>query len=458
MKRRAFFAAAAALVLCLTFSGCDISISSVDGLMRPPKLSGESSYLQTAFEESVGGIENVMMKTPVSGDNRSSYMLYDIDKDGVDEGLVFYSTPGVDDYAYFSVFKQINGDWSSVASIKGRSEEIYEVDFADINGDGQYEIAISWTSFSGTENTTGKFFGGTDRVLTIYGYKGSSVTLIKSESFTKMMLADLNGDNAEELFLVTLDLSNTQNRAVGRILSFDSGYTVVQDESFALTNIIDVFNMTTDNYISDEETHSRIFLDGGISETGVITEVIDVSHDTFEVSLPLYETNISDNALTIRNTRTFCGDIDSDGIVEIPLPEALPGGVRIDDEKGNRSQLNLTVWFELDGEQLTVDKKSLLNSAYGYMFDFPENWLGVVTAVYNNNNATLTFYELDEDELLGNEIFSLRAFSELKWDDNNYGYSKLDTYGAFVYGYLFADEYNSLVTEEDIEENFVVLR
>lgn len=455
MKRRSFFAVAVALVICLAFSGCEIKISSVEGLMRPPKLSGESSYLQAAFEESIG--ENVLMKTPVSGDNRSSYMIYDIDKNGVDEGLVFYSIPGVDDYAYVSIFKQIDGVWSIVSSIKGRGEEIYEVDFADINGDGQYEIAISWTSFGGAENKATNSFGSSDRILTVYGYGGSSVTLIITESFTNMLLGDLNGDKAEELFLVNLDLSNQENRTVGRILSFDNEYSVVIDESFPLTNIIDVFNMTTDSLTVDEQAHSRIFLDGGISETGVVTEVIDVQHDTFKISLPLYESNISENSLTIRNIRTFCNDIDGDGIVEIPTPEALPGGVRIDDEEGNRSQLNLTVWSELDGEQLIVEKKSLLNSAYGYMFNFPDEWLEEITAVYNNNNATLTFYELDEEGALAGEIFSLRAFSELKWEDNNYGYSKLAEHGAFVYGYSFADGQEPLISKENILQNFIIL-
>lgn len=455
MKRRSVFAAAVALVICFAFSGCNIKISSVEGLMRPPKLGGESSYLQTAFEESVG--ESVLMKTPVSGDNRSSYMIYDVDKDGVDEGLVFYSIPGVDDNAYVSIFKQIDDAWSLVSSIKGRGEEIYEVDFADINGDGQYEIAISWTSFGGADNKATNSFSSSDRILTIYGYGGSSVTLIITESFTNMLLGDLNGDGAEELFLVNLDLSNQENRTVGRILSFNGEYTVVKDENFALTGIIDVFNMTTDNYVVDEKSHSRIFLDGGISETGIITEVIDVEHDTFQISLPLYESNISEKSLTIRNIRTFCTDIDGDGIVEIPTPEALPGGVRIDDEEGNRSQLNLTVWSELDGEQLTVDKKSLLNSAYGYMFDFPDDWLEVISAVYNNNNATLTFYELNEEGELANELFSLRAFSELKWEDNNYGYSKLAEHGAFVYGYSFADGQELLITKDDIVKNFVIL-
>ena len=60
------------VIICCFFSGCNINISSVDVLMRPPKLSGENSLLQKTFESTVGDSGSIVMKTPVSGDNRSS--------------------------------------------------------------------------------------------------------------------------------------------------------------------------------------------------------------------------------------------------------------------------------------------------------------------------------------------------------------------------------------------------
>ena len=81
------------LIICLSFSACDFSINTVDTLMRPPKLSGESSLLQKAFEESVSDINGVIMKTPVSGQYRSSYLYFDLEKDGEQEAIVFYSYP-----------------------------------------------------------------------------------------------------------------------------------------------------------------------------------------------------------------------------------------------------------------------------------------------------------------------------------------------------------------------------
>ena len=72
MKR--FIAVFLIIIMCLSLVSCDFNITSIESLMRPPKLSGESNLLQKAFEESVADINGVIMKTPVSGQYRSSYL------------------------------------------------------------------------------------------------------------------------------------------------------------------------------------------------------------------------------------------------------------------------------------------------------------------------------------------------------------------------------------------------
>ncbi len=446
-----------AAVVCLTLAGCDFNIASVDSLMRPPKLSGDSSLLQEAFENSVNYSESVIMKTPMSGDNRSSYLFYDLDNDETQEAFVFYSDPAVEDVAYVSAFKKIDNNWSCVSNIKGRGEDIYEVTFADINGDGIKEIVISWNSTSQVELANFSDFGSSrNRTMTIYSYNGSSFTLIKTEVFTKAFVDDLNGDNADELFVLNIDLSNQTKNTVGRILSFNSVYEVVNEEDFTITGMLEILNVVTDNYILDDEIHTRLYIDGLISETGVLTEVIDIAHSDFAIELPLYESNVSEAPLTLRDVRTSSRDIDNDGIVEIPTLEKLISGRSISNDSVDAMPLNLTVWSELQEGIVVADFKCLLNSTYGYMFVFPEESVGKVTVVYNTDTTTLTFYSLDENGTLGGELFSLRAFSKLNWEENDFGYTKLDEKGAYVYGYMMLNTENTESIVEYITENFVI--
>lgn len=445
--------------LCLSFSACDFHIASVDSLMRPPKLSGDSSLLQDAFESSINSNNSVIMKTPMSGDNRSSYLFYNLDKDETEEAFVFYSNPAVDEFAYASVFKKIDGAWSCISNIKGRGEEIYEVTFADINGDSVKELVISWTSPANSDLTKFSDFGSTNNpIMTIYSYNGSALTLIKTEIYTKAFIDDFNNDNADELFILNIDLANQTKNTVGRIISFNSDYEVVNDKQLTLTGMIEVFNIVTDNYMVDDKIHTRLYLDGLISETGVITEVIDICHENFDIDLPLYDSNISDESQTLRGVLTNSQDIDNDGIVEIPTSENLPYGISISNNTDENSSLNLTVWSEIVDDSLETDFKCLLNSTYGYMFIFPTESAEKITVVYNTDTTTLTFHSLDENGTLQYELFSLRAFSKLNWEKNDFGYTKLDEQGAYIYGYTILNNDENESIREFITENFVVTK
>lgn len=444
-------------VICLLFSACDFNIASVDSLMRPPKLSGDSSLLQEAFENSVKYSDTVIMKTPMSGDNRSSYLFYDLDNDQKQEAFVFYSDPSIENVAYVSAFKKVDGDWVCVSNIKGRGEDIYEVNFADINGDGVREIVLSWNSASQVELANHSDFGSSrNRTMTIYSYDGSAFTLIKTEVFTKAYIDDFNGDNADELFVLNIELSDQTKTTAGRILSFNPDYEVVYEKNFSLTGMIEFLNITSDNYDVESEMHTRLYVDGFISEKGVITEVIDISHNDFEINLPLYESNISEAPLTLRDVRTSSQDIDNDGVVEIPTVETLKSGKSISGKLDETNPLKLTVWSEIQDDSVITDFKCLFNSTYGYMFLFDEESINKTTVVYNSDTATLTFYELDENGILCGELFSLRAFSKLNWDENDYGYIKLDEKGAYVYGYVIYNNENRESIINYITDNFIV--
>lgn len=445
------------LILCFTLHGCDLGFASIDSLMRPPKLNGDNSRIQKAFEETVGESGTVVMKAPLNGENRSSYLLYDIDGDSTKEALVFYSDPAIDEYAYMSVFKQANEDWNCVAKVKGRSDEIYEVIFADINGDGKYEIVVSWTSLLTVDNNSYKYMSSAKRVSTVYSYDGSTLTLIYTEPFSQMLVYDFNQDSSYDILFINIDHSKEKDRTVGKFVRFNDDFSVFQSDDFTMTSLIDVLNITVDTINENGDLHTRVYVDGSITQSGLITEIIDITQRPFDISLPLFDLNISAKPPTIRDVGIFSEDFDADGIVEIPVLEALPGAIRISEENNEHSQLNLTVWSEFKNSALTVDSKYIVNSKYGYMFQFPDEWINKYTAVYNSKTATLIFYEIDSNLTLGNHIFSLKAFSEDNWEENNFGFSRLEQNGDYIYGYIIEDEYKKLVNYSFIEDNFVII-
>lgn len=453
-----FIAVFLIIIICLSLTSCDYNITSIESLMRPPKLSGESSLLQQAFEQSIKDTDSVIMKTPVSGNYRSSFLFYDLDKDGVQEALVFYSNPMVDVMAYVNVFKQVDGEWKIVSKIKGKNEEIYEINFADINGDNISEILISWTGAVVSDKSNTSDFGIiNERLLSVYSCDGVTTTLLKTETYTNLFLNDLNNDGCDEIVIFKINLADNKKQTTSRIIGFNNDFSVKMDEKLSLTGMLEINNITTDSIDIDGEKHTRIFVDGSISEIGTITEIINIKSTTFDVTLPLYEINQSQKPITLRASRTYCKDIDNDGIVEIPTDELLPFGYRITENINQQTELYMTVWSELNNIELKIDFKSLVNSSFNYMFILSDVFLNSISAVYNDNNQTLTFYNVNNDGQLDDELFSIKAFYESEWDDNHHRYVKFAENSTFVYGYLILNEDNNENYEEFILENFQIL-
>lgn len=440
------------LVICLSLSGCDYSIVSVDNLMHPPKLSGESSELQKAFEKTFDNPEAVVMKNSISGDNRSSFLFYDLDNDEQQEALVFYSIPATSELAHCDVFKKDNNEWKKVQTIKGRGEEIYEIDFADVNGDKVFEIIISWTFTPENQRAISNSLSyAGNRVLTLYSYSSNNLTLMKSEYFTKLYIDDFNNDNFDELLLININLANNEKRTVARILEFADDYSIEMDKSLTLTNMLEIYNITTDSF----DGKTRIYIDGLISENTYITEILDINHSDFNISLPLYETNTSDKPLTIRTSQIFSKDLDNDGIVEVPTLEVLAGGTSVINDESDESPLFLTVWSEFDNGELLTDFKCLYNASYNYYYIFPEEWNEAILATYFGDNSTLKFTYMSDEDAQEFDIFTLKTFTITDWEDYSGEFNKFDEDGVFVYAYRYNDSEEFAL--EDFIDNFVII-
>lgn len=454
MKKRLFAFVAILICFCLCFSGCGFSMLPANELIRPPKLSGESSFLQQAFEKIIGN-ELIQMKTPIKGENRSSYIIFDIDSDGYDDGLVFYSDPSVDDYARIAVFKHDGNEWKNVSVLVGLAEEIYEARFNDINGDGKYEVLISWTTLNpdSSANETLTLVG--NRILTLYKFSNSAMTLLKTEDFTKLYVSDFNGDGADDIFLSTVNISYDSNKTTGRIITFNDDCSVGFDQSFSLIGMLDIVSVTSDFANDNEKKYSRIYVDGILSEAAYVTDVIQYSVTDGKISFPLHGKDGNEIPPTARSSKVYSADINLDGIVEIPTLYELPFSKRIDNGTDSKTNpLNLVVWSQLHNQKTVPVLKTLYNKTNNFYFIFNEEWISKITAVYNANSSLLVFYSV-ENGAISDKLFSIMTFSKSDWNDNKYNFDLLFDGDAYVYGYKY--ELNDYISKQEIKDNFVLI-
>ena len=442
------------ILICTLFAGCSETFNSVDSLIRPPKLSGENRLLQKAFETSVADGKSIILKTPIQGNDRSSYLLCDIDHDGSNEAIVFYSNPVVDDYVNMSIFKYENSDWIFLSTVRGNGEEIIEVDFADINGDNVYELIISWANSNKIDASKDSIFGYTgDKVISIYSFNKETLDLIKSFPYSNMFPHDLNGNGSDELMFIDIDLSKDNRRTSVKIVSFDEQYNTINIPEINLSNIIEILNVSYDVIEKNNKKFTRVFVDGSVNDSAVITDIILLDCETMEITLPLAEINSSDSPLTIRNNKITCADINGDGFIEIPMQENLPSNMDNIEYDGNIIPVNLTVWKALNDLELVTIKKCIYNNYQSFLFEFPDEWIGKVSVLYNRSEEAFYFYKYDGIDNVA--LFSIKSFSDLKWNNDRAGYTKLSSSDTTVVGYKLYN--NAFVKPDEIENYFEIL-
>ena len=438
------------IVICLSLSACDLRFQSVDTLIRAPKLSGEERLLQDAFESYSSKFSDVIMKTAVSGQYKSSYIIHDLDNDKNKEALVLYSVPAESDFVNVAIFEQSNNIWMNITEISGIGDEIGSIDFADINGDTLKELFISWNGTSLSSEDNDNLNTSTNQKLIVYSYSDEKTEPVFSDSFNEFYKFDLNNDNTYEIALFKLDFADSQNRTKVRFMKFNKDFTIRNEITSSLTPFLEIVNITSDQISYKDRTVSRIFVDGVVSESGVITEIIEIDEKSLEISLPLNKNNSSQND-TLRSSKIYCLDIDNDGYIEIPDIENLPYGKIISNE--NYDNLNLIVWSDYHDGKITSSFKCIYNGKLGYVFVFPEEESGKMTVYLDESNNNLTFYSIKSDGTVVNALFSIKVFTVPEWEEDNYNYKKYKENDSYIYGYLIFKQENEEKYEKFITDN-----
>ena len=179
MKKFLMFAAMAAL--CLSFSGCTFFETDTEALMRPPVFTKEQEKLNAALTEVIG--ESYVLKYPKTGDINSAFVFKDLDSDGTEEAMAFYSIS--DESTRINVLKKEGENWVSVYEAAGFYGEIERVEFAKMDEKGD-AIVISW------EQEAGIYRYGSEKLETLYKADCEGTDI-----------ADINGDGYDDIIVLS---------------------------------------------------------------------------------------------------------------------------------------------------------------------------------------------------------------------------------------------------------------
>lgn len=444
MKKHLLSCIALALSLVFLFSGCSLRFTALPNLLRPPKLAGDYEGLQEAFEDSVG--KNFSLKTPISGDYRSAFVMYDVDNDGEEEAFVFYTQNKDQSTVRLHFMDSENGRWTFHYDFPGAGSDVYSVFFADMNDDGFSELIVEWNLFDSKES----------KVLTVYHYDHTentpSISTLAREACTAMLPIDMDNDGCKEIFLIAPEATGTVRRTVGKLLK-------MTNESISVVSKV-TLDPKAINYVSLKSENLgiqypvKIYIDANVSATSMITEIVYWDNSAKKLIAPLFDEKKGVNLVTRRNEPIASRDINNDAIIEIPIQTVLPDSgyastdIPPQDSDGagqadvNAAQkLYLTKWVQFQGngsQKMKVVSYSSINYSDGYMFLYPDDWIvdeenPKVTIISNQKERRWTFFARENGKT-GEALFNILTIPTDQWAKNpNADYTLLKENGSVVY-------------------------
>ena len=190
MRKYAVSVIIVSLIALLGFLFITTYFQPVDSLIKPPKLEGENLSIQLAFENSID--EDYVLKQPLSGEYKSAYIFADLTGDNDDEVIVFYSKSSELGIVHMNVIDKTDGEWVSIADFQSVHNDIQEINFADLNGDGTKEVIVGWT-------VLGESYA---KLLTIYQFSVEDKLMLSpiySDYYSKFDVSDINSDSNDDI-------------------------------------------------------------------------------------------------------------------------------------------------------------------------------------------------------------------------------------------------------------------
>ena len=286
-------------VVCL--SGC-LRVSA-DDLYALPQVSQLNLRLQSQLNSILS--QGAEFSPPTSGPNRQAVQLKDLDGDGINEVLAFFSVPGESTLKIF-IFEMSDEDYAVVEIIEGLGTAFESVRYSDMDGDGVREIIVGWQ------------MGAALKLFSIYSIKDFRAVQLAREEYSEIIVFDITGDGRENV--IALRLPTQDLGGLAQLYTLMPDGEIVNSEA-RLSAGVEALARVQTGRLSDEIP--AIFVDcaGRFDEGVLVTDVFALQDGVFtNISLAAFG-GISED--TLRARTIYSSDITKAGKVMVPVPRLL---------------------------------------------------------------------------------------------------------------------------------------
>ncbi len=351
MKRFLKTAISITVIFCIlvSFSGCSMfDFFAAENLLKPPKLTGEKAELQKAFENTVG--TDISLFTPMTGEYRGSYLIFDANNDGSDEAVVFYAFNSNSSVVHMHLLSQNQGKWYSVGDYTGSGTEVYKVDFYNIDNTKNLEIGVIWSLDDSKKEKTLSLY----RIASLEENSENSLVSLATIQIADYVSCDVDGDNSNELLYFFFVSDDGNSSAYARLLDYDA-----QNENLVPISEVKLpFVFTSiEQILSDKENENyRFYVDCTASGETIFSEIIVYNKKSGALHIPL-SGNMYISSLSVRTADVYCEDFNKDGYLDIPVTLDDGESYAVADIDGTQIPLSLSEWYTyFDGEFTSIGK------------------------------------------------------------------------------------------------------
>lgn len=431
-------AAAAAVVMIMSLTSCSFMSGSISDMLKAPRTNGERYDIQRALYKYAGN--SITLCYPQNGENRTAFIQSDLDRDGVNEAVAFYTLDSADGVVevHVNLIDLVDGEWVSVSDIATGASAIDKVEISSLQKNGAPVLMVGAELFSTTGNQ-----------LNLYTYIDGKLSVRMQEGYTEFMLCDLLGAGYDQIMILNLRASErTANAALYSV----GAETTELIGTAPLDGNISAFSSVKLGTLSDGRP--AVFVDSLKSTSSMVTDTVYLNSGT--LVNPFFDSTLLETQSTLRNTTAVCRDINGDGFTEIPFTEVMPGY----ETRSYGERMYMTVWRGFDGAKFSTVTAGDYNYTDGYYLAFDPSWQGSVTLIYDASNAMRSYRVWDPVmQSTADEILRIRVYTAEEFDSfDSSGLTVLAREKGKVYAArIVADKGAYAVTESKLREAFGLL-
>lgn len=292
---------AAIMLVSAMLCSCDLYQPDVESLLTPPLLSDLQVEVDDALRDVVG--QDLHLHYPVEGDYRSPYLFFDLDQDGNEEALVFYSLEEDDSTIYLHLMSHDGVQWRAGAALPGKGAEVAFVQFCPLYSAEETSILVGWNDANRGSS-----------IAAVYSLEQNGLKELYATPYDRLAIADFDKDGTMELLT-----ARRQDGILLRLIGAENGALTVLDSKTSTLELQTLFQPVIGDI---SRSLPGIVLSGRINAD--ITAAVAVGVQQKQLLLPQEEA-----AGSYRGSYCYSGaqptDSNGDGIIDLPWSTLAPG-------------------------------------------------------------------------------------------------------------------------------------